>query len=68
VSANIADLVMVVCAVRAFDVRAYKAGDRQVKHFVGAQHNFEKNLLRCNWSPDGKMVCAVQATCVHSTL
>jgi len=24
--------------------------------FTGHQHNFEKNLLKCDWSPDGTKV------------
>ena len=26
--------------------------------FTGHQHNFEKNLLKCAWSPDGEMISA----------
>ena len=26
--------------------------------FCGHQHNYEKNLLHCAWSPDGAMVSA----------
>lgn len=28
---------------------------------TGAVHNFEKNLLRCNWSPDGRRVASGSA-------
>ncbi len=31
------------------------------KEFLGHQHNFEKNLLHCAWSPDGAMVAAGSA-------
>ncbi len=27
----------------------------------GHTHNFEKNLLKCNWSPDGTMVTAASS-------
>ena len=29
---------------------------REEKILLGATHNFEKNLLRCSWSADGKYV------------
>jgi WD40 repeat protein len=35
--------------------------NRCVKIFTGHQHNFEKNLLRCNWSPDGQKVTSGSA-------
>ncbi|PRP89616.1 hypothetical protein PROFUN_00880 [Planoprotostelium fungivorum] len=44
--------------VRIFDVKPYVKGNRCVKVFQGAQHNFEKNLLRCAWSPDGSRISA----------
>lgn len=31
---------------------------RVEKTFLGHQHNFEKNLLRCSWSADGSMITA----------
>ncbi|KAH1096006.1 hypothetical protein J1N35_012927 [Gossypium stocksii] len=31
---------------------------RCMKLFEGHQHNFEKNLLKCGWSPDGSKVTA----------
>lgn len=37
--------------LRVWDVRPYAPGERCVKVFQGHQHNFEKNLLRCAWSP-----------------
>jgi len=40
-------------SLRIWDVRPYAPTDRCIKIFTGAVHNFEKNLLRCNWSPDG---------------
>lgn len=37
--------------LRIWDIRAYAPTERCVKIFTGHQHNFEKNLLRCAWSP-----------------
>jgi len=42
--------------LRMWDVRPYAPKDRCVDVFVGHTHNFEKNLLRCCWSPDGRYV------------
>lgn len=39
--------------VRAWDVRPLAPKQRCVKIFQGSVHNFEKNLLRCSWSPAG---------------
>lgn len=39
--------------LRIWDVRPFAPVERCVKIFSGHQHNFEKNLLRCAWSPDG---------------
>merc|ERR1712228_1123572 len=36
--------------LRCWDVKPYAAGERCVKVFLGAQHNYEKGLLKCNWS------------------
>jgi len=41
---------------RIWDVRPFAPELRCVKIFQGHQHNFEKNLLRCSWSPDGSKV------------
>merc|ERR1712070_1259119 len=35
--------------VRAWDMRPYAPANRCVKMFTGHQHNFEKNLLKCDW-------------------
>jgi Prp8 binding protein len=52
--------------VRVWDVRPYAPPERQLKVFQGHQHNFEKNLVRCAWSPDGKRVAAGSADrCVY---
>ena len=29
--------------------------------FLGAQHNYEKNLIKCSWSPSGTQVAAGSA-------
>uniref|UniRef100_A0A1A9ZFS2 WD_REPEATS_REGION domain-containing protein n=1 Tax=Glossina pallidipes TaxID=7398 RepID=A0A1A9ZFS2_GLOPL len=44
--------------LRIWDIRPYVPGERCVKIFQGHQHNFEKNLLRCAWSPDGSKISA----------
>uniref|UniRef100_A0A914GYA5 Uncharacterized protein n=1 Tax=Globodera rostochiensis TaxID=31243 RepID=A0A914GYA5_GLORO len=41
---------------RIWDIRPYASSQRCVKTLTGHQHNFEKNLLRCAWSPDGHRV------------
>jgi Prp8 binding protein len=44
-------------SLRMWDVRPFFAGqDRCVRVFRGHRHTMEKMLLRCDWSPDGKMV------------
>eukprot|EP01118_Nematostelium_gracile_P012494 TRINITY_DN4566_c0_g1_i2.p1 TRINITY_DN4566_c0_g1~~TRINITY_DN4566_c0_g1_i2.p1 ORF type:complete len:359 (-),score=65.28 TRINITY_DN4566_c0_g1_i2:17-1093(-) len=47
--------------VRMWDVRPYASGNRMVKIFQGAQHGFEKNLLKCSWSQDGSKISAGSA-------
>lgn len=47
--------------LRMWDVRPYAPVNRCVKVFVGHTHNFEKNLLRCCWSPDGQYITAGSA-------
>jgi len=47
--------------IRIWDVRPYAPKERCVKILQGHQHNFEKNLLRCGWSPDGSKVTAGSA-------
>ena len=44
--------------LRIWDIKPYASGDRCLKIFVGATHNFEKSLLRCSWSPDGTKISA----------
>lgn len=42
--------------LRVWDIRPFAPEQRCVKIFQGHSHNFEKNLLRCAWSPDGSRV------------
>eukprot|EP00396_MALV-II-16_sp_LP-1_P000111 gene111-338_t len=47
-------------SVRIWDVRPF-VGDEEnrcLNVLQGGQHNYEKNLLRCRWSADGKMIGA----------
>ncbi|XGW16823.1 hypothetical protein V3C99_001901 [Haemonchus contortus] len=46
------------CSAKMWDVRPFAPQERCVKSFYGHQHNFEKNLLKCGWSGDGKRVTA----------
>ena len=39
-----------------WDVRPFAPANRLEKTFYGHQHNFEKNLLKAGWSPDGTRV------------
>lgn len=47
--------------LRVWDVRPYAAQDRCQRVLTGHVHNFERNLLRCAWSPDGERVTAGSA-------
>ncbi|XP_031481776.1 uncharacterized protein LOC116251570 [Nymphaea colorata] len=49
------------CSLRIWDMRPYAPQNRCVKFLSGHQHNFEKNLLKCSWSPDGSKVTAGSA-------
>lgn len=42
--------------LRVWDIRPFAPAERCVNTFSGHKHNFEKNLLRCAWSPDGSKV------------
>lgn len=48
-------------SLRIWDVRPFAPQERCVKILSGHQHNFEKNLLRCCWAPDGSKVSAGSA-------
>eukprot|EP00325_Prymnesiales_sp_UTEX-LB-985_P008483 CAMPEP_0174698058 /NCGR_PEP_ID=MMETSP1094-20130205/3744_1 /TAXON_ID=156173 /ORGANISM="Chrysochromulina brevifilum, Strain UTEX LB 985" /LENGTH=355 /DNA_ID=CAMNT_0015895155 /DNA_START=94 /DNA_END=1161 /DNA_ORIENTATION=- len=47
--------------VRCWDVKPYASEDRCTKVFMGAQHNYEKGLIRCSWSRNGAQVAAGSA-------
>uniref|UniRef100_A0A803LYG3 Reverse transcriptase/retrotransposon-derived protein RNase H-like domain-containing protein n=1 Tax=Chenopodium quinoa TaxID=63459 RepID=A0A803LYG3_CHEQI len=49
------------CKLCIWDMRPYAPQNRCVKVLEGHQHNFEKNLLKCAWSPDGSKVTAGNA-------
>lgn len=43
--------------LRTWDVRPFVSGkSRAVSVFEGAQHDFQKLMLRCAWSPDGQRI------------
>ena len=46
---------------RAWDMRPYAPQNRCVKLFTGHSHNFEKALIKCDWSADGKSVACGSA-------
>uniref|UniRef100_A0A0N5ADH4 U5 small nuclear ribonucleoprotein 40 kDa protein n=1 Tax=Syphacia muris TaxID=451379 RepID=A0A0N5ADH4_9BILA len=46
------------CTAMMWDIRPFAPEQRCVKTFVGHQHNFEKNLLKCSWAPDGQRISA----------
>lgn len=46
---------------RVWDIRPFAPANRNTKVFTGHMHNFEKNLMRCDWSPDGTRVSAGSA-------
>eukprot|EP01133_Synstelium_polycarpum_P010722 gene10722-12471_t len=39
-----------------WDIRPFAPTNRATARLTGAQHNFEKTLLKCAWSPDGQRV------------
>ncbi|XP_066910981.1 U5 small nuclear ribonucleoprotein 40 kDa protein-like [Clytia hemisphaerica] len=47
--------------VRIWDIRAFAPPERCLKVFTGVHHNFEKNLLKCAWSPDGRYISAASS-------
>ena len=55
--------------LRVWDLRPYAPANRCTKVFASHLHNFEKNLLRCDWSPDAAKVRArvcLRACCQSS--
>jgi len=47
--------------VRIWDVRPYVQGERLTRIFTGASHNFERNMLRCGWGYNDKLISAGSA-------
>lgn len=47
--------------LKCWNVESNAPENKLDKTFLGHQHNFEKNLLRCSWSPNGNMVAAGSA-------
>lgn len=54
-------------SLRTWDLRPFAPANRCEKIFTGHQHNYERNLLRCDWSADGSKVSPprVQHCCLH---
>jgi len=48
-------------SVRIWDIRPYASQERCKKMLTGATHNYEKNLIKTNWSPDGRRVASGSA-------
>lgn len=50
--------------LRSWDIRPFTTSrSREVGVFVGHQHDFTKQLLRCAWSPDGNKVTCGSSDC-----
>merc|ERR1719322_845874 len=49
------------CTLRQWDVRPFAPKQRCVSVFHGHRHDFEKNLLKCSWSPDDSKIAAGSA-------
>jgi Prp8 binding protein len=47
--------------IRCWDVKPFCEGDRCEKVFLGAQHNYEKMLIKANWSKSGSQIAAGSA-------
>ncbi|EDQ85719.1 uncharacterized protein MONBRDRAFT_11616 [Monosiga brevicollis MX1] len=47
--------------VRIWDIQPFAQGSRLQTTLSGAQHNYEKNLLRVAWAPDNRHVAAGSA-------
>ncbi|GAM22924.1 hypothetical protein SAMD00019534_060990 [Acytostelium subglobosum LB1] len=45
-------------SLKIWDIRPFAPPNRCTNTLTGAQHNFEKILLKCSWSPDGQRVSA----------
>jgi Prp8 binding protein len=47
-------------------MRPYAPANRCVKVFTGHSHSFEKNPLKCDWSPDGTKVTHLPLRCLFA--
>lgn len=50
-------------SLRTWDLRPFAPANRCEKIFTGHQHNYERNLLRCDWSADGSKVSLSHTLC-----
>lgn len=49
-------------SLMVWDVKPFcESESRMVRCFIGATHNFEKNLLKCCWSDDAALISAGSA-------
>ncbi|CAI2302965.1 unnamed protein product [Caenorhabditis sp. 36 PRJEB53466] len=46
------------CSLMTWDVRPFVPAQRFINKYQGLVHNFEKNLLKCGWSPSDKYITA----------
>jgi len=46
---------------RCWDMRPFVKGSRAIAIYDGVHHDNQKNLIRANWSPDGRMICSGSA-------
>lgn len=47
--------------LRCWDVKPYASGERCAKVFLGAQHNYEKSLIKCTWNSSMSQVACGSA-------
>ncbi|EFP01456.1 hypothetical protein CRE_23928 [Caenorhabditis remanei] len=49
------------CTLMTWDIRPFVPAQRLVGTYKGAVHNFEKNLLKCGWSPSDNYITSGSA-------
>uniref|UniRef100_A0A8R1DLS5 WD_REPEATS_REGION domain-containing protein n=1 Tax=Caenorhabditis japonica TaxID=281687 RepID=A0A8R1DLS5_CAEJA len=49
------------CSLITWDIRPFVSGQRSIARYQGHIHNFEKNLLKCAWSPRDNYITAGSA-------
>lgn len=49
------------CSLMKWDIRPFVPAQRFMTKFQGAVHNFEKNLLKCGWSPSDNYITSGSA-------